>query len=118
MLNIHEIKEGLSKAYYAAHEESMATSEACFANPHNDELWKADALATAKTLALFDALDIVTQISWHSNETAEEIVNSIVKAVTFKAEYPVKKRYEEIEATAAKCEEVSETLVQDEALSA
>lgn len=118
MLNIHEIKEVLSKAYKAANEESLATSKACIANPDDTATWKADALATAKSLALFEALDVVTTISWHSDETAEQIVNRIVKKVTFRAEYPIKKMYEDAEATAAKGEEVSELSTQDEALSA
>ena len=101
MLNIHEIKEVLSKAHVAAHEESLATSKACIANPDDTATWKADALATAKSLALFEALDVVTTISWHSDETAEQIVNRIVKAITFKAEYSANKLYEDIEAKSA-----------------
>lgn len=108
MLNIHEIEEVLRKVYEAAHEESIATNEACIANPNNTEIWKEGELATARSIALFDALDIVTKISWYSNETAEEIVNRIVKAVTFKAEYPVKKMWDDSEEAKPQEEELME----------
>lgn len=101
MLNIHEIEEALRKAHDAAHEEYLATSNAYLADSDNPKLQLADAIATEKVIALSDALDTVTQISWHSDETAEQIVNRIVKAITFKAEYSANKLYEDIEAKSA-----------------
>lgn len=101
MLDIHEIEKVLQKALDAASDEYFAAGEAWFANPENRELDTANQIATNKMLALQDALDVVTQISWYSDETAEQIVDRIVKEITFKVEFVEKKMSEPAEAKTA-----------------
>ncbi|MBR0287810.1 MAG: hypothetical protein IJQ82_02405 [Selenomonadaceae bacterium] len=101
MLDINEIENALREATNAAHEEYLATAEAWLANPTDPAVILADRIATDKQLALQDALDIITQISWHSDETAEQIVARIVKEITFKVEYTAKKLWEIDEAQAS-----------------
>lgn len=105
MLNIYEIEEILRKECDKAHEEYLASAEAYLADSTNPEIILANTIVTNKMLALQDALDIVTQISWHSDETAEQIVDRIVKEITFKAEYVAKKMSYPGEGT---CESIKE----------
>ena len=101
MLNICEIEEVLREACDKACEEYFATGEAFLAGSTNPEIVLANTIATDKMLALQDALDVVTQISWHSDETAEQIVARIVKEITFKVEFVAKKMSESNEAQTA-----------------
>ena len=101
MLNIHEIEEVLRGVCDKAHEEYLAATEVYLADSTNPEVILADTIVTNKTLALQDALDVVTQISWHSDETAEQIVDRIVKEITFKVEFVAKKCWKSDEAQAS-----------------
>lgn len=94
MVNIHEIEKFLREATNKTHEEYLAAAEGYLADSTNHEAILADTIVTNKMLALQDALDIITQISWHSDETAEQIVDRIVKEITFKVEFVAKKMSE------------------------
>lgn len=80
----------------------MTISEAFIATNCDDKaLQLADTIATNKHLALQDALDVVTKISRYSDETAKQIVDRIIKEITFKVEFVAKKMSEPDEALAS-----------------